>query len=298
MKRTVAWLGILLIGIAVGFSLRRVDAPRPATGVSYAGAVASIRQGLLPGQARFVGEMPGWSRYTYTYAWRGGRGCTIEIVQNIESLDQNRQKPLDVRTETVFALDLSRQDPDLLASNVGENPAFVSFDEDVVVSSREYTRTSESTRSAEREGPRYLAIYAQHAAAARSLAQAFEGFTRTCQGHHDGAGDGVNASPPGTFADTLLEDTAGVAEQLMSPPEALAVPAPTAPPGFTLRAVNNDPDGYTNVRAGQSTSSAVLAQVVDGEVFETYRQDGDWWQVRTNGGTIGYMHISRIRLLE
>jgi hypothetical protein len=80
-------------------------------------------------------------------------------------------------------------------------------------------------------------------------------------------------------------------------------PAPRAEPTkqadrFGLRAVIDDPDGYTNVRAGPSGRSAIVDRVEDGETFVTFRQTGAWWRVRTSDGTLGYMSASRIRLLR
>jgi hypothetical protein len=62
------------------------------------------------------------------------------------------------------------------------------------------------------------------------------------------------------------------------------------------QAVIDDPDGYTNVRSGRSTSSVIVAVVRAGEVFSTSRQAGTWWRVRTASGQLGFMHASRIRL--
>jgi hypothetical protein len=67
---------------------------------------------------------------------------------------------------------------------------------------------------------------------------------------------------------------------------------------FALRAVINDPDGYTNVRRMQSAASDILTKVYEGEQFYTYAQDDNWWRIKTKDGKIGYMHVSRIRLLK
>lgn len=72
---------------------------------------------------------------------------------------------------------------------------------------------------------------------------------------------------------------------------------PAGAVGFTGRAVINDPDGYTNVRSGPSTTDPVVARIKDGEVFQTDPKQGAWWRVRTDAGTVGYVHQSRIRLL-
>lgn len=66
---------------------------------------------------------------------------------------------------------------------------------------------------------------------------------------------------------------------------------------FPLRARIDDPDGYTNVRSGAGLGFSVSARVLSGETFYTRVQTGSWWQVRTADGTVGYMHLSRIRLL-
>lgn len=80
---------------------------------------------------------------------------------------------------------------------------------------------------------------------------------------------------------------------------AATTPLPATPASrFALRAVIDDPDGFTNVRQTRSPSGAVLARVGAGEEFETYRQDGAWWEVRVRNGTVGFMHASRIRVLE
>ena len=67
---------------------------------------------------------------------------------------------------------------------------------------------------------------------------------------------------------------------------------------FTLRAVIDDPDGYTNVRSMKSASSDIVTKVHQDEEFYTYKQDGNWWQIRTKDEKIGYMHISRIKLIK
>lgn len=66
-----------------------------------------------------------------------------------------------------------------------------------------------------------------------------------------------------------------------------------------MRALIDDPDGYTNVRAGRGTNHEVVTTVVDGEVFYVIPQVAgqDWWPVRTSDGHTGFMHNSRIDLL-
>ena len=66
---------------------------------------------------------------------------------------------------------------------------------------------------------------------------------------------------------------------------------------FRLSAVIDDPDGFTFVRSQRSASSQVVARVNQGEPFFTYTQDGNWWQVMTRDGKVGYMHVSRIKIV-
>ncbi len=66
---------------------------------------------------------------------------------------------------------------------------------------------------------------------------------------------------------------------------------------FRLAAVIDDPDGFTLIRSQKSASSQVVAKVDQGEPFYTYTQDGNWWQVMTSDGKVGYMHVSRIKIV-
>ncbi|MCP5395453.1 MAG: SH3 domain-containing protein [Sphingomonadaceae bacterium] len=71
----------------------------------------------------------------------------------------------------------------------------------------------------------------------------------------------------------------------------------TAPDYFNNYAMINDPDGYTNVRAGKGSSTKVIGRINAGEKFLTYPQDGEWWEVVMPDGRRGYMHRSRISML-
>ncbi|MBL9071009.1 MAG: YARHG domain-containing protein [Sphingopyxis sp.] len=98
-----------------------------------------------------------------------------------------------------------------------------------------------------------------------------------------------------------------------APTEAAAVPGTTPPAmvgtksgpetivpaeAFTLAAVIDDPDGFTNIRSAQSSKAEIVGKVLDGEKFLTYKQGGQWWRVRKADGTTGYMFRKYIRLVE
>ena len=57
----------------------------------------------------------------------------------------------------------------------------------------------------------------------------------------------------------------------------------------------SDPDGYTNVREGKSTSSKIIATVDSGLPIRVLDITGNWWQVMTKDNEIGYIHKSRIK---
>jgi hypothetical protein len=83
--------------------------------------------------------------------------------------------------------------------------------------------------------------------------------------------------------------------------EADASTAPATAPSaeaFTLAAVIDDPDGFTNIRSGRSTKAAIIGKVLEGEKFLTYQQPGSWWRVRKADGTTGFMFRKYIRLIE
>ena len=57
----------------------------------------------------------------------------------------------------------------------------------------------------------------------------------------------------------------------------------------------SDPDGYTNVREGKSTSSKIIDTVDSGLPIRVLDTTGNWWQVMTKDNEIGYIHKSRIK---
>lgn len=66
------------------------------------------------------------------------------------------------------------------------------------------------------------------------------------------------------------------------------------------RAVIDDPDGFTNVRAEPNAKSAVVAKVKRGEVFtftfELSSRDSEWCTVTLASGKKGYIHADRVLL--
>jgi len=63
------------------------------------------------------------------------------------------------------------------------------------------------------------------------------------------------------------------------------------------RGVIDDPDGFVNVRASESTEAAVIAMVKTGEPFEfDCQKEAEWCKVTLHSGKTGWMHRSGIRL--
>lgn len=87
-----------------------------------------------------------------------------------------------------------------------------------------------------------------------------------------------------------------------APSDAASEATPPASAGpteaFTLAAVINDPEGFTNIRSERNAQSMILGKVLDGEKFLTYQQSGAWWRVRKADGTTGFMFRKYIRLVE
>lgn len=73
---------------------------------------------------------------------------------------------------------------------------------------------------------------------------------------------------------------------------------PQAARDFSVEAVIDDPDGYTNVRAQANAQSAIVGRVESGTSFQTHPQNSDWWKVQIGGNRTGFIHRSRIALLQ
>lgn len=67
-----------------------------------------------------------------------------------------------------------------------------------------------------------------------------------------------------------------------------------------LIGVINDPDGYSNLRKGKSSSSEILRRVNKDVQFLIMSTQGTWWNVNIldGQGGQGYIHNSRIKILE
>lgn len=73
-------------------------------------------------------------------------------------------------------------------------------------------------------------------------------------------------------------------------------PSACQAPKFTVTAVIQDKDGYSNVRAQPNAKSDVIEKLFDNEPFYTFEQKGNWWQVCTPTGQVGYLYHDRIRM--
>jgi|GEM_PF-1919999 len=105
----------------------------------------------------------------------------------------------------------------------------------------------------------------------------------------------LQPAPEPTAAPAASAESATVAEAA-APASDTETNSPVE--AFTLAAVIDDPDGFTNIRAGQSTNAAIVGKVLEGEKFLTYKQPGQWWRVRKADGTTGFMFRKYIRPVE
>jgi hypothetical protein len=64
-------------------------------------------------------------------------------------------------------------------------------------------------------------------------------------------------------------------------------------------AIIQDPDGYTNVRNGMSKNSEIIDRLFEGENYEVFpSSDNNWWLVYTQSNVKGYVHKSRIKIIN
>lgn len=65
----------------------------------------------------------------------------------------------------------------------------------------------------------------------------------------------------------------------------------------------NDPDGYTNVRAGKSSSTEIIHQIYDeNKLFELIDDSENWWKIKVdledNETTTGYIYYTKVLKVE
>lgn len=65
---------------------------------------------------------------------------------------------------------------------------------------------------------------------------------------------------------------------------------------FTATAIIQDKDGYSNVWAQPNAESNVIEKLFENELFYTFEQKGNWWQVCTPTGQVGYLYHDCIQL--
>jgi len=105
--------------------------------------------------------------------------------------------------------------------------------------------------------------------------------------------------------EALLEEKAKLLEQKKSLDKPIKEEK-TAKPKFTDMRGNacligewyfaqiNDKDGYTNLRKSPSVSSAIVAQINDGEDFEVLITNENWLRAKAPDGTEGYISANRV----
>lgn len=62
-------------------------------------------------------------------------------------------------------------------------------------------------------------------------------------------------------------------------------------------AIINDSDGYTNVRSGPGSKYKIIGRIYEGNMFFALPTGDQWWRVE-EGDLKGWMHRSRVELIE
>ena len=65
----------------------------------------------------------------------------------------------------------------------------------------------------------------------------------------------------------------------------------------------NDPDGYTNVRSGKSSSTEIISQIYDeNKLFELIDDSGNWWKILIDSEDdetkLGYIYYTKVLKIE
>ena len=56
-------------------------------------------------------------------------------------------------------------------------------------------------------------------------------------------------------------------------------------------------DGYTIMREESNTKSKVICKIYEGNKFLILDKSKNWWKIKHNG-MLGYMHKSRIKIVD
>ena len=67
---------------------------------------------------------------------------------------------------------------------------------------------------------------------------------------------------------------------------------------FNREAMLQGDDEFANVRSAPAADAPIVARINAGETFNTYQQDGIWWQVRIAGGLTGYIERAQVRMRD
>lgn len=103
----------------------------------------------------------------------------------------------------------------------------------------------------------------------------------------------VNASPTVAVATGVEQGIVGVDKNRVEPGQ-FEARNPIARADIPDNATVRDPDGWSNLRAGPSTDTAVVARIDEGtRLFVMSERDG-WSHVGFQDGRTGYLHSSRL----
>jgi uncharacterized protein YgiM (DUF1202 family) len=94
------------------------------------------------------------------------------------------------------------------------------------------------------------------------------------------------------LCDALADDVTEVVQEIRQSSSASAAEQQEAE--FPEQGFVVDPDGFTNVRSGPGKENPVVCIVKQGEPFRFRRDSSSWWRVKTQNGTVGFVHSSRI----
>jgi uncharacterized protein len=67
---------------------------------------------------------------------------------------------------------------------------------------------------------------------------------------------------------------------------------------YPLSARLHDRDGFVIMRTGPHERYELLARLPSGDTVRTFEQSGDWWEVQTENGVVGYVRRTKMRDLR